>query len=98
MKKISFALAMFAVCAGSFKVYNQYGTSSINEGNLLLAENVLALSDCAANPDYATCYDTMTTQESVQVLYCSNCTYYPDSAPRSTSGTSVCKKSDIKSL
>lgn len=98
MKKNNLFLALVACSAvgfGSFKVYGDYTASNSGKSNLLLAENVLALSDCSGSSNYVTCYNTITEQESVMTLFCSDCNYYPDSAPRSTSGTSRCQVGSI---
>ena len=77
MKK-NFFKAFFAVAAiatvglGSYKAYGSYVASNMSDDDLLLTEDVLALSDPNPTPKYAD-YDGSLDNCTIQKTVCSSC-------------------------
>jgi len=57
--------------------------------NLALT-NIEALADGEGEQGHGTCYNTITTLVGSKILYCSTCTYIPDSTNSWVSGTGSC--------
>ncbi len=77
--KMAFAVvAIASVGLGSYKAYGSYTAANMSEESLLMAENVLALSDATCDCKNITCYSTITPSESCTVVFCSDCESYPD--------------------
>ena len=90
--RISLAVAALAMAGvGAMKTYGAYTAANMSDSDLLLMENVEALSNVeeeSKQPE--TCYNTVTTKKGVDVLYCSGCLYLLDSTPTFLSGTDKC--------
>ena len=90
--RISLALAAMAMAGvGAMKTYGAYTAANMSDSDLLLAENVEALSNVEEeNKQVVTCYNTVTTKDGSDVYYCSGCTWLENSTYTFYSGTDKC--------
>lgn len=80
MKTMVAVVCVAAAGMGGMKAYN---TANQSEADMLLAENVEALSSGDASSggkEKITCYNSIHTKEGCTVVYCGDCTSHPGAA------------------
>ena len=92
MKKNVIKTAVAAVCVvaagmGGFKAYN---VAAQSETDMLLAENVDALSSGESRGYTRKCWNTVTSEKNKHEWYCSGCLYLDDTKKAYLSTTSKC--------
>lgn len=88
MKKKSILLASFALAIACIAGLNVVRNQATNKGLDLKLANIEALSNDEADHG-ETCYNTITTKDGCEVLFCGNCEKVPGTAAL-FSGTDRC--------
>lgn len=78
MKKKIF-ISMFAIAAMALTAFTGYKTFGPKQSmsDLLLDENIEALTDGETGDELLDCYNTITSKKGTQVRYCPICQYVP---------------------
>ena len=90
--RICLAVAAMAMAGvGAMKTYGAYTAANMSDSELLLMENVEALSNVEEESEQpVTCYNTVTKCDGVGVWYCSGCLYLPNSTKVFYSSSDKC--------